>query len=146
MTQPPSASDAQNPLLVDWTGDFGLPPFGTLTPEHFRPAFDKSLATHRAELDAIAADPAPATFDNTIVALEQSGRDLDKVASVFFVKAGADTGDDIEAIAADDEADVPALKGWRREIFGEKALALKPKYPLILANAQAIKLRLEQAD
>jgi peptidyl-dipeptidase Dcp len=99
MTQP--ASNAQNPLLADWTGDFGLPPFGALTPEHFRPAFDEALAAHRAELDAIAADPAAPSFDNTIVALEQSGRDLDKVCNVFFVKAGADTGDEIEAIERD---------------------------------------------
>ncbi len=101
MKSPNSASAAQNPLMTDWTGDFGLPPFGALTPDHFRPAFDKALATHRAELDAIAADPAQPTFDNTIVALEQSGRDLDKVANVFFVLAGADTGDAIEAVERD---------------------------------------------
>ncbi len=101
MTQPASTSDAKNPLLTDWTGDFGLPPFAALTPEHFRPAFDEALSRHRAELDAIAGNPAPPTFDNTIVALEQSGRDLDKVANVFFVKAGADTGDAIEAVERD---------------------------------------------
>jgi peptidyl-dipeptidase Dcp len=101
MTQPASVSDTQNPLLADWTGDFGLPPFGTLKPEHFRPAFDDALARHRTELDAIAADAAAPTFDNTIVALERSGRDLDKVANVFFVKTGADTGDELEAIERD---------------------------------------------
>ena len=100
MTISESAS-AQNPLLSDWTGAFGLPPFAMLTPEHFRPAFDRALAAHRAELDAISANPAPPTFDNTIVALEKSGRDLEKVANVFFVKAGADTGEAIEAIERD---------------------------------------------
>jgi len=92
---------AQNPLLTDWTGAFGLPSFGDLTPEHFRPAFDAALERHRAEIEAIAADPQPPTFANTIEALEKSGRDLDKVANVFFVKAGADTGDAIEAIERD---------------------------------------------
>ena len=96
-----AATPAQNPLLADWTGAFGLPPFATLGPEHFRPAFDHALAAHRAELDAISANPAPPTFDNTIVALEKSGRDLDRVANVFFVKAGADTGEAIEAIERD---------------------------------------------
>jgi peptidyl-dipeptidase Dcp len=96
MTQP-----LPNPLLTDWTGAFGLPPFGALTPEHFRPAFDAALTRHRAEIDAIAANPEPPTFANTIEALETSGRDLDKVANVFFVKAGADTGDAIEAIERD---------------------------------------------
>lgn len=96
-----AAPTAQNPLLSDWTGAFGLPPFATLLPEHFRPAFDHALAAHRAELDAVAGNPDAPSFDNTIVALEKSGRDLDRVANVFFVKAGADTGEAIEAIERD---------------------------------------------
>jgi len=92
---------ASNPLLADWTQAFGLPSFNDLKPEHFRPAFDAALARHRAEIDAIAADPSAPTFANTIEALEKSGRDLDKVANVFFIKAGADTGDEIEAIERD---------------------------------------------
>ena len=96
-----AAPTAQNPLLANWTGAFGLPPFATLLPEHFRPAFDHALAAHRAELDAVAGNPEAPSFDNTIVALEKSGRDLDRVANVFFVKAGADTGETIEAIERD---------------------------------------------
>ena len=91
-------TDPQNPLLTHWTDAFGLPPFGTFAAGHFRPAFDQALATHRAEIDAIAASPAPPTFANTIEALEKSGRDLERVASVFFVLAGADTGEAIEAV------------------------------------------------
>src|SRR6476469_9220347 len=96
MTNVRSAS--QNPLLTDWTGPFGLPPFGAIAPAHFRPAFDGALSLHRAEIDAIAANPAPPDFDNTIVALEKSGRALERVANVFFVLAGADTSDAIEAV------------------------------------------------
>jgi peptidyl-dipeptidase Dcp len=96
MTDPQTAS--QNPLLKEWTGRFGLPPFGAIAPELFRPAFDAALAAHRAEIDAVAGDPAAPTFDNTIVALEKSGRALDRVVSVFFVLAGADTSDAIEAV------------------------------------------------
>ncbi len=92
---------ATNPLLADWTQAFGLPAFADLKPEHFRPAFDAALERHRAEIDTIAADKAAPTFANTIEALEKSGRDLDKVANVFFIKAGADTGDEIEAIERD---------------------------------------------
>ena len=88
----------QNPLLKDWTGPFGLPPFGAIAPDHFRPAFDTALAAHRAEIEAIAADPAVPSFDNTIAALEMSGRDLDRVSNMFFVLAGADTSDAIEAV------------------------------------------------
>jgi len=96
MTNVRSAS--QNPLLTDWTGPFGLPPFGAIAPAHFRPAFDGALSLHRAEIDAIAANPAPPDFDNTIVALEKSGRALERVANMFFVLAGADTSDEIEAV------------------------------------------------
>src|SRR6185312_15779420 len=92
------AAAAKNPLLADWTGPFGLPPFGAIAPAHFRPAFDAALSLHRAEIDAIAANPAPPDFDNTIVALEKSGRALERVANVFFVLAGADTSDEIEAV------------------------------------------------
>ena len=101
MTPPPSAPADQNPLLADWTGPFGLPPLPAIKPEHFRPAFDRALSRHRAEIDAIAANPAAPSFDNTIVALETGGRELERVANVFFVLAGADTGDDIEAIERD---------------------------------------------
>ena len=59
------------------------------------------MADHRAEIDAIAENPAPPDFDNTIAALERSGRELERVASVFFVLAGADTSDEIEAIERD---------------------------------------------
>lgn len=87
-----------NPLLADWTGAFGLPPFGAIKPEHFRPAFDEALARHRAEIDAITANLAAPTFANTIEALETGGKALDRVSNVFFVLTGAETGDAIEAI------------------------------------------------
>jgi len=96
MTRPTSAS--KNPLLTDWTGPFGLPPLGAIKPEHFRPAFDRALAAHRAEIGTISANPAAPSFGNTIEALEKSGHDLDRVSNVFFVLAGADTGDEIEAV------------------------------------------------
>src|SRR5450755_1249440 len=101
MTEPPPLPDTHNPLLTDWTGPFGLPPLPAIKPEHFRPAFDRALAAHRAEIDAIAANPAAASFGNTIEALEKSGRDLERVSNVFFVLTGANTGDEIEAVERD---------------------------------------------
>lgn len=119
MTQPQSTPASQNPLLTDWTGAFGLPPFGAIQPEHFRPAFDHALSAHRAELDAIAANPAAPTFANTLEALEKSGRELERVANVFFVKAGADTGEAIEAI----ERDVsPLLARHSNAMYLDRAL------------------------
>jgi peptidyl-dipeptidase Dcp len=103
MKSPPLsvAGAAENPLLADWSGPFGLPPLASIAPQHFRPAYDQALASHRAELDAIAADPASPDFVNTIEALEKSGRDLDRVSNVFFVLAGANTSDAIEAVERD---------------------------------------------
>ncbi|HWC92254.1 MAG TPA: M3 family metallopeptidase [Pseudolabrys sp.] len=117
MTNVRSAS--QNPLLTDWTGPFGLPPFGAIAPAHFRPAFDGALSLHRAEIDAIAANPAPPDFDNTIVALEKSGRALERVANVFFVLAGADTSDEIEAV---ERAVSPLLARHGNALYLNRAL------------------------
>ena len=119
MTHPQSLSGTQNPLLADWTGPFGLPPLPEIKPEHFRPAFDRALAAHRAEIDAIAADKAAPSFANTIEALEKSGRALDRVSNVFFVLAGADTSDAIEAI----ERDVsPLLARHSNAMYLDRAL------------------------
>ncbi len=108
-----------NPLLEPWTGPFGAPPFERLRPEHFRPAFDAALAQKRAEIDAIAADPEPPTFDNTIAALERSGKALDRVASVFFNLVGADSNDALEQI----ERDIaPILARERDAVFLDDAL------------------------
>jgi peptidyl-dipeptidase Dcp len=98
MSTTSSSSDLQNPLLATWSGEFELPPFAAIKAEHFRPAFDRALAEHRAEIDTIAQNGAEPSFENTIAALEKGGRELERVANVFFVLAGADTSDDIEAI------------------------------------------------
>lgn len=98
---PASSPDVQNPLLAPWSGDFELPPFTQIKAEHFRPAFDRALAEHRAEIAAIAENQAEPSFENTIAALEKSGRELERVANVFFALAGANTSDEIEAIERD---------------------------------------------
>ena len=111
--------NASNPLLQSWTGPFEAPPFAAISPEHFRPAFDVALAKKRAEIAAIAADPAPASFANTIDALERSGAQLDRVAAVFFNLAGADSSDAIEAIERDM---APVLSRLSSEIYLNEAL------------------------
>src|SRR5262245_65844924 len=98
MTHSPDSSQISNPLLTKWTAPFELPPFLSIRPGHFRPSFDRALADHRAEIDAIAGNPAEPSFDNTIVALEASGRELEGVTNLFFVLAGADTSDEVEAV------------------------------------------------
>jgi peptidyl-dipeptidase Dcp len=87
-----------NPLLTIWTGPFGLPPFPEIESAHFRPAFETALAEHKAEIDAIAEDPASPTFDNTIAALERAGKRLTDVGSAFWHLASADTNPELQEI------------------------------------------------
>jgi peptidyl-dipeptidase Dcp len=82
-----------NPLLAEWTAPHEVPPFETITPEHFRPAFDHALTDHLREVDAIAADPAGPSLDNTVGALERSGKLLAKVSAVFYALTGAHSND-----------------------------------------------------
>jgi peptidyl-dipeptidase Dcp len=119
MNSPVATAEKVNPLLADWRGAFGLPPFAAIGPEHYLPAFDTALAAHRAEIDAIAASPAEPSFANTIEALERSGRALDRVSNVFFVLTGADTGDALEAV----ERDVsPLLARHSNAMYLDRAL------------------------
>lgn len=87
-----------NPLLEPWSTPFGAPPFGEIATEHYAPAFDAALAEHCEEIDSIANNPEPPTFENTIVALENSGRMLSRVGLVFWNLSGADTSDALQAI------------------------------------------------
>jgi peptidyl-dipeptidase Dcp len=89
---------SDNPALGDWQAAFGLPDFAAVRPDHFRAAFETALADNRAEIDAIATNTAAPTFDNTIAALERGGQDLSRVSNLFFVLAGADTGEALEAV------------------------------------------------
>src|SRR5690606_9669113 len=69
------------------------PQFDKIRDSDFGPAFDAGMAQQLQEIEAIANDPAAPTFENTIVALEKSGRVLDRATTVFFNLDGADTND-----------------------------------------------------
>ena len=79
------AADAPpaNPLLVESTLPLHFPRFDQVRDEDFLPAFEQGIAEHRKEIEAIASNPAKPTFDNTIVAMERSGRMLGRVESIF---------------------------------------------------------------
>jgi len=94
-------SAAANPLLAEWSTPFGMPPFGRIEPEHFRPAFEAALAAHTAEIRDIAGHREMPTFANTMEAMERAGHLLDRVASVFFNLASADTNDALQEIERD---------------------------------------------
>ena len=108
-----------NPLLDPWTTPFGLAPFDRIKDEDFAPAFDTALAEHKTEIDAIANNPAPPDFDNTVGALEAAGKALDKVLSVFYTVAGADSTPAREELQ---RAFSPRLAAHSAEITANKAL------------------------
>ncbi|MEO3860064.1 M3 family metallopeptidase [Acrocarpospora sp. B8E8] len=89
---------ADHPFLFPSALPYQLPPFREIREEHYAPAFEQGMAEHLAEVEAIAADPEPPTFENTVEALELSGRLLERVATVFFNQASSDTTPGIQAI------------------------------------------------
>ena len=91
----------ENPLLTESPLPFGAPQFDKIENKHYKPAFEASIAEAKAEIDAIIANEAEPDFDNTILALEQSGRTFNNVASIFFNLKEANTNDEMEQIAED---------------------------------------------
>jgi peptidyl-dipeptidase Dcp len=91
----------QNPLLAPWTGPFGLPPFADIKPEHYRPAFETAFAENRREIALVADNSEPPTFDNTIAALERSGRKLRNVGAVFWNLSATDADAELQEIERD---------------------------------------------
>jgi peptidyl-dipeptidase Dcp len=79
----PAPADV-NPLLKAWQTPFEAPPFGEIAPEHFLPAFEQAFIDHAAEIAAITHDPSEPDFANTIMALERSGKLLNRVSAVFY--------------------------------------------------------------
>jgi peptidyl-dipeptidase Dcp len=92
------AQTETNPLLKPWTTPFEVPPFQEIKPEHFVPAYKVAIALNRKEIDAIVGNPQPATFANTIEALDKTGQLLSKVSSVFGNLSSAQTTPELQAI------------------------------------------------
>jgi peptidyl-dipeptidase Dcp len=80
--------DVKSPMLNPWSGPYGgVPPWNLVRREEFVEAFDAAIERSAQETNAIADNPSPATFENTIVAMEDSGRELNRLATLFFVHA-----------------------------------------------------------
>ena len=71
------ANVASNPLLTESTLPYHLPPFDRIKDADYEPAFEQGMAEHLKEIEAIANNPAPPTFENTVVAMERAGQLLD---------------------------------------------------------------------
>ncbi|MBR9825269.1 MAG: M3 family metallopeptidase [Alphaproteobacteria bacterium] len=94
--QPAAASETAtvNPLLTAWD----TPPFDLIDSEDFIPAFEEAMASHIAEIEAIATNAEAPSFDNTLLAMENSGAELSRVGAVFWNLTSSASNDDIRAI------------------------------------------------
>ena len=92
------ALDPTNPFHAPSTLPYQAPPFDKIEDAHYLPAIEAGMAEQRAEIDRIANNPAPATFENTLVAMEQSGRLLTRVLTVFGAVTGANTNPTLQDI------------------------------------------------
>ncbi|WP_424628088.1 M3 family metallopeptidase [Bradyrhizobium sp. SYSU BS000235] len=135
-----SAPVTANPLLSAWQTPFETPPFDQILPDHFLPAFDKAFADHTAEIEAIKNDPAEPTFDNTIAALERSGKLLSKVSAVFYDLVGAHSNP--ELLKIDSEVALKQARHWNPITMDTALFARVSK---LRDKAATLKLSPEQA-
>ena len=97
MTTTMKAGD--NPFFNPFSTPHGTAPFDKIKTEHYEPAFEKAIAEHQQEINAIADNPEPPTFANTIEAMEYSGEMLNRVSNVFFNLLSAESNDEMMKIS-----------------------------------------------
>jgi peptidyl-dipeptidase Dcp len=113
-TAPGGPFGPDNPFYAASTLPFHAPPFDKIKDSDYQPAIDAGMAEQLKELDAIADNPAPATFENTLVALEKSGRLLDRVMEAFNCVTSANTDDALQKVQ---EYEAPRLAATQDAIF-----------------------------
>ena len=113
------AADAGNPFFSESPLPLHYPQFDKIKDSDFAPAFDRGMAEHLKEVQAIAGNAEAPTFDNTIVALEKSGQILSRTSTVFFSLVGVDTNDARKALQAEY---APKLAAHRDAISLDPAL------------------------
>ena len=94
------AADTSNPFLSEFETPYGTPDFDRIKVEHYEPAFLKGIEQQNGEIKAIVENPEEPSFENTIVALDNSGEILARVSGVFFALTEADTNDEMMALEA----------------------------------------------
>ena len=114
-----SMEKSMNPFFTDYDAPYQIPPFDEIKEEHYMPAFDKGMKEQLEEIDQIANNPEQATFENTLVELERTGKTLSKVADVFFNLLSSNTNKQMDKIAAEIS---PKLSAHRDAISLNKKL------------------------
>lgn len=114
----------ENPFLAEYNSSFEVPPFDQIKNEHFMPAFEVGMKEQAAEISAIYRQRSTPTFQNTIEAMENSGKILNKVSTVFFNLNSANTNDEIKEIA---KSIAPKLSQHSDDIYLNKLLFQRVK-------------------
>ena len=114
-----AAEQSANPLIGAWNTPEGVPPYDLIRAEHYEAAFDQAIAAAREQNQAIANNTDEPTFENTIEAMERSGRELSRVASTFFTVASADATPANQAVQ---KAIAPKLARLSNETLLDQAL------------------------
>jgi peptidyl-dipeptidase Dcp len=115
-----AAETAKNPLLEKWTGPYqGVPAFDRYRVEQFEPALEAGMAEQLAEVDRIAKDGAAPTFENTIAALENAGRTLARVVSVYGIYSSTLATPEFQAV---EQKMAPKLAEFQDRIFQNEPL------------------------
>lgn len=116
----PAANAAGNPLLAEWTGPYGgVPAFDRMELAHVVPALEAGMERQLAEIDAIARNPEPPTFANTIVAMERAGEDLGRVFTYWGIWSSNLSSPEFRAIQAEM---APKLAEFSSKITQNEAL------------------------
>jgi peptidyl-dipeptidase Dcp len=113
-----------NPLLADWGTPFQAPPFEQIKNEHYLPAFKTAIENAESEINAIVENSETPTFENTVVALELAGKQLNRISSVFFNLEEAETNDTLQAIA---QEVAPLLTKFGNDLYLNEKLFAKIK-------------------
>ena len=88
-----------NPFLTEFQTEHGVPPFDKIKLEHYEPAFLKGIEEQNANIDAIVNNSEAPTFENVIVALDNSSPILDRVSAIFYNMTEAETTDDLKELS-----------------------------------------------
>ncbi|MGL4853553.1 MAG: M3 family metallopeptidase [Phocaeicola sp.] len=129
-----------NPFLMEYTTPFQVPPFDKITLEHYKPAFLVGMADQVKEIEAIVTNSEAPSFENTIVALDQSGAQLRKVSIVFYGLNSANTNDEMQALSRELS---PLLSKHNDDISLNPALFARVKE--VYTNKENLGLNKEQA-
>ncbi len=128
----------ENPLLSPSTLPYGLPDYSAIRPEHYLPAFEEAFTQQKGEISAITRMRSMPTFENTMVALEASGKLLGDVSRTFYTVSSADATPQIQEIeeklaplmsAHQDSIELDSALYWRIKTLHEQIsdLELSPE-------------------